>query len=144
MGIKEAILSIVILFPILLLGKRATKFRFCVICTSVSLTWIGLLVIRFAEWTVDPVVLALLMGESVVGVYYLLEKKVPERFYLFRLPALITLTLAAYTVIAVDIYYPALYIALLVWIVFGLIYVFRERPGIKKAARRIIECCKDW
>ncbi len=144
MGINEVILAIAILFPVLLIGKRITGIKFCVICAGVSLTWIGLLVLRFLDVTVDSVVLAMLMGESVVGIYYLLEKKVNERFHVFRLPALVTLTLIAYLMVNPGFYYPALFVVLTVWLVFGAMYSFREKPKIKESVRKVIECCKDW
>lgn len=60
----------------------------CAICASVFLTWVGLLAAYLAGRDVDPIVLALLMGGSIVGVMYKTQdmflKKGWEYFWIFR------------------------------------------------------------
>lgn len=49
----------------------------CPICATVSLTWIILLFLHFFEiWKVDLYFLSILMGASICGMMYLVEKKI--------------------------------------------------------------------
>ncbi len=73
-----------ILFPIVLiwilagLGWRAgsiVNMHVCPVCVGVSGTWILLLALRFAGVAIDPIVIAALMGGSVVGLAYQGEKR---------------------------------------------------------------------
>ncbi len=58
------------------LKERKNK-QICPICATVSLTWATLLVLHlFEAFEIDHFLLAILMGASVCGVMYLVEKKV--------------------------------------------------------------------
>lgn len=52
------------------------SYNVCPICVGVSGTWISMLGARFLGYSVDPTVLGILMGGSVVGIAYQLEKKI--------------------------------------------------------------------
>lgn len=138
-------LSIATLFIALMLFQAISKWKFCALCASVSLTWLTLLAAYKLEKFNNPVILALLMGQSVVGVFYLVEKKVEEKYRLFRMPFVLTLTAVFY--LALDATRPA-FTALLVpaglWLVMLVIYISREQPRLKTAVEKIINCCKNW
>lgn len=143
--IALALLLITGLFSAALVVKKFLHLRLCAICAAVSGSWITLLLLRVMDVAIDPVLLSLLIGQSVVGVYYLVEKQVSEGWHLFRLPFLLSLTLLGYTVVA-----PSLalwsaygYIALL-WLVFITLFGYRRSPKLAKMAANIIECCKNW
>ena len=73
-SITQILFGISISFFLLLGIKSLFKKKLeklCVICASVSLTWIFLLILYFLGKFEDLVVIALLMGGSVVGLYYL-------------------------------------------------------------------------
>lgn len=53
------------------------KLPLCPICIGVSTTWLWLLVVRYLGQSVDSILIALLMGGSVVGVSYILERRLP-------------------------------------------------------------------
>src|SRR3989344_3178232 len=93
----NVILMITVLFFFLLLikgiFKKWFKKEFCVICAAVSLTWITLLILSWLEIFNDKTIIALLMGMSILGIFYLVENKVKERLTLFRLPFLLSLIL---------------------------------------------------
>jgi len=139
------LLVIAVLFIALLVVKSMTGWKFCVICTSVSLTWIALLVLYWLGLFDQPVIAAVLMGQSVTGLYFLLEKKTSEELHVFRLPLLLTLTLAAFVVLGVstDLVYGLSLLAVL-WVVLSLLYLYRENPKTRIAVDRIIACCRDW
>ena len=98
---EAAVLAAIVLgFAVLLAVKRASGLRFCVLCASLAGTWLVLLVLyRTGEYG-NTLLLALLMGQSVTGLHYLLEKKVPDDLLVFRLPFVLTLTALAYLLLA--------------------------------------------
>ena len=60
------------------LANRALAFRVCPICAGVAGTWLWLVAAHALGYQIDLVVPALLMGGSVVGATYQLEKKLPS------------------------------------------------------------------
>lgn len=68
--------------------RAIVRKRVCAVCAAVSFTWIGLLAGYLAGRNIDPIVLALLMGGSVVGFMYTMqgvfEKKGWRNFWFFR------------------------------------------------------------
>ena len=75
MLIAIAAVSILVISAIVWLANRILSFAICPICAGVFLTWVGLIGARFLGYDIDLVVPALLMGGSVVGTAYQLEKK---------------------------------------------------------------------
>lgn len=73
-----AISSILALTFLVWLADRLLKQRICPICAGVSMTWIGMLFARWLDYKIDPAILAMLIGASVVGIAYQLEKKLPR------------------------------------------------------------------
>lgn len=73
-----AIFLIVILTCTAFMARKILKWPICPICAGVSGTWILILLGRNLGWLKDDwnTLLALLMGGSVVGIAYQLEKKV--------------------------------------------------------------------
>ena len=102
-----------------------------------------LLVLFWNGYFQDKVLLGLLIGQSLIGIYYLLEQKVPKRITLFRLPFLLSMILAAYTLLEHFVLLAAFFVGAL-WFIFGLIYIFRIHPSLSAWATKIIECCKKW
>ena len=94
----------ILLFFILLVIKNFFKEhreRFCVICVTVSLTWVVLLVLFWLKLFEDKIIIALLMGQSILGVYYILEGQVKEELKIFRLPFLLTLIIIGYLLLTI-------------------------------------------
>ena len=139
------LLIIVVLFVVLLILKSITKWKFCVICTSVSSTWIALLVLYWLGKFDQPLIIAVLMGQSIVGLYYFLEGRTKEQLHIFRLPLLLTLTLAAFGALGVDTD-PVVSVSLLaaLWAGLSLLFFYRQNPKTRIVVDRIIACCKDW
>ena len=61
---------------------KIAHVKLCAICAAVSLTWIGLLVLKAAGYTVDILLIGILMGQSIVGIMYSLEKIIDNRLLL--------------------------------------------------------------
>lgn len=75
MLITVTIISILAISAVVWFANRILPFIVCPICAGVFLTWTGLIGARFFGYEVALAVPALLMGGSVVGVAYQLEKK---------------------------------------------------------------------
>jgi hypothetical protein len=80
-----AIFSIIILYFIIALSP----LKLCAVCSAVSLTWLGLLASYFLNLHQDILLIGILMGGSVVGLMYQLEKyfknKQLTNFWLIRI-----------------------------------------------------------
>lgn len=138
--ISWILIGITSLFFIILAVKSIFKIkRFCAICLSVTLAWIGLLVLYLLNIFTDKIIMAILMGHTSLGIYYTLEKKIKKRFLLFRLPYLLTSILIIYSVLNGFII-SSLYLILGIWLFFVLIYLLK----FNKFAKKLIECCKKW
>lgn len=115
------------------------------ICATISLTWITLLILYLMKQYNDPILIALLMGESVVGIYYMLEGKVKDELKAFRLPFITTLTFVAYYIISkpADITNVIILLAV-VWAFTFIIYLYRNNPNANRFMKKLVECCKKW
>ena len=71
------ILSIAVITGAAWLAGGVLPFKVCPICAGVSGTWLWMLVLSFLGYEIDLVVVAMLMGGSVIGIAYQLEKKLP-------------------------------------------------------------------
>lgn len=123
------------------------KYRWakaCAICLAVSVTWIGLLIARWAGWFENDVLIALLMGESVVGGYYLFDRSVQEKWLIFRLPVLLSLSYLAYAGVSLQWHVPVLGLVLAIWLIHWFLYAYRNTVGMKKRIDKLIACCSRW
>lgn len=75
MIITVTVISIVAISAVVWFANRILPITICPICAAVFLTWVGLVGANLAGYPVDLVVPALLMGGTVVGTAYQLEKK---------------------------------------------------------------------
>lgn len=137
--------AIVFLFSLFLLLQTIGKKKFCALCVSISLTWFALLILYWLKVFDNPVLIAILLGSSVTGFYYLIERKTKKLLHLFRLPFFLTLVFFAYLLLGNtrEILFPFLFLVLL-WAIFFVLYLYRENPGANKLINRLLECCKRW
>ncbi len=133
------------IFFALLAVKYVLKKEFCVLCASVSLTWLGfLMAYKLGRWA-DPTPILVLMGGSVVGLYYLVDRRVRALCHVFRLPFFLTLVLAVLAV-----FYPLrelvlpIVFTLGVWLLMGFTYALRHAPGVKAFFQQLLACCRNW
>lgn len=123
-----------------------TKRKFCVVCATFCLTWIGLFVLYLQGKYNDTALIALLMGQTILGIFYLIENKVKENAKIFRLPFLVTLTFAGHWLLAgtAAAFSKSLLLLALIWAIFLIVYFFKKNTHIRAIAQKIIECCRDW
>lgn len=144
-SLATTILAITGLFGLLLAVKQTvSNFKYCAICLAVSVTWFTLLILFWFELFENQLLIAILMGQSSLGLYYLLEKRAPNRLLVFRLPVLVSLIMIVYTTLAQALYIDALLIVASIWIIFSLLYVYRTNERIRNKTKAFIECCGDW
>lgn len=110
MTVFYAILSITILYFLLALFggfiKKIVGRKICAICAAVSLTWFSLLILRLLGFGIDILVVAILMGQSVVGLMVKLEnyfdQKGLPKFWLVRILIITGGTLFVYWLLKED------------------------------------------
>ena len=78
LSIAVAVASILVLSGAAALVRRITPLRVCPVCAGVSGTWVWMLLARAAGYPQDERTILLLMGGSVVGIAYQLERHVRE------------------------------------------------------------------
>ena len=140
----EVLLAITTIYLFLLLLKSKLQSRICAICLAVSLTWVGLLAAYHMGWFGNGLLLGILMGQSITGLYYLFEKHVPEPLLLFRLPLLLSLTYFFYGVLTLQFHlWAALFLAG-IWLCGLLLHAHRTNPRIRNIVQRIYDCCGKW
>lgn len=128
------------LFFLFLIVKNVLKSKeMCVICASVSFMWIALLGAYFYEIFENEILIAILMGGSAVGLFYMLN----EKLSVFKLPFVLTLFSVIYFVFE-GIEINAVYFLLGLWVLFGLAYLFRENKNFNGFVNKIVECCRNW
>jgi len=134
-----------------------SKFKVCAICAAVSATWLSLLGLYLLGKFEDKIIIAILAGQSIVGVYYLmekagqsvvgiyyfLEKKVSEKLLVFRLPFLLTLTAVIYLIFSGIKYVIGLTLLLIfIWMVMAFLFIYSSNPKLNALVNKIVECCK--
>ena len=75
MLIAITVISILAISVAVWFANKVLPFTVCSICAGVFLTWVWLIGAHFAGYQINLVIPALLMGGSVVGIAYQLEKK---------------------------------------------------------------------
>ncbi|MBI4116370.1 hypothetical protein HY449_01360 [Candidatus Pacearchaeota archaeon] len=139
------LLGISALFFLVLLIKYLTKSKkLCAICSAVFLAWFFLLILFYAGKFSNQIIISILLGMSITGIYYLAEKNAGKKLTVFRLPFISTLIAFGYFLAALDFQFSAIIFILALWLVFFLLYLFRENPGLSSFANKLIECCKKW
>ncbi|MDP2664447.1 MAG: hypothetical protein Q8O97_00530 [bacterium] len=75
--LTTVIVSIAVITGAVWLVGKVLPFKVCPICAGVSGTWLWMLVALFLGYEIDLVIAAMLLGGSVVGIAYQLEKRLP-------------------------------------------------------------------
>lgn len=131
-------------FYIATMLKGRFNLKVCSICLAVSVSWAILLTLRALGFIEDDLLIALLMGESVVGGYYLFERKARPEWLVFRLPVILSLSYIAFTVVADKLFVWAGIVVLSIWLLHGALFYYRNHPSIKDRVDTLIACCSKW
>ena len=118
--------------------------KICTLCVAVATSWIFLLLLYKTGFFHDQVLLALLIGQSITGVFYLVQRKVARDLRIFSLPFFLTLTVIAYFIITdfKDIFTPFGFLFAL-WVISYLIFTNRNDPGKRPVVEEIVNCCPE-
>jgi len=138
------LIGITVLFALLIAFRSVFSLKVCALCGAVSVTWLTLLILFYLDYVIDPVLVALLIGGSVVGSMYLLEQKLPEKYQLFKLPYFLMFVSLAYFVVTKSMSVSVMVLLGVVWLIALLIHVGGRVEKLKIVGRKIIECCKNW
>lgn len=131
------------LFILGILARQITKIHFCTLCLSIILTWLGLLASYLYGSFDDVVLVSLLVGQSITGLYFFIRDRVPRSLKIFTLPFFLSLTAAGYMMIKTDLIMSAFAVLLGLWATAWLIFSYRSDPGKKPVATALMECCED-
>ena len=78
MPIAITTVSILAIAGVIRLSHRILPFKICPICAGVAGTWIWMLAGKFLGYEIDMRIPAMLLGGSVVGIAYQIEKRLPS------------------------------------------------------------------
>lgn len=148
-GVVGVFVGVSVLFFVILAARGLVnpkaREKICAICAAVSVAWITLLVLRWLGLFDDILLLGLLMGQSALGVYYLVEGYVKKELQIFRLPFLLSLTALAYVLVSGFESLGGIAIFLgVAWIIFIGVYYYRTSRRLSVLVNRMVECCKRW
>lgn len=135
---------IVVIFYVTLILKSLFKVSICSICLAVSSSWLLLLAARGLGWFENSALLAMLLGMSVVGGFYLWERRASKNMLIYRLPVLLTLAFLAWSAVTLEINMVLALVVVAIWLLHSLIYLYRNNPNIKPKVDKIIACCSSW
>jgi peptidoglycan/LPS O-acetylase OafA/YrhL len=138
------LISITLLFFVLLIVRKFFGLKACAICTATLLTWAGLWIAYRLGYFTDGILLGLLIGESITGIYYFIKQRVAKSLSIFTLPFMLTALVLAYYCITWSgpIIVPLL-ILLALWVIAYVIFAYRHDPGKKMVADAVMNCCGD-
>ena len=126
------------------LGLRVFLKNLCALCFAIAGTWIILIGENlFFGIITDTLVLGIYMGASATGFLYFLSTKLKEKYYIFKLPFLLTLfSMIYFFIFGLD--KNIVFTLFLLWLLFLSVFIFRNYPKLKHLASKIIECCRNW
>ncbi len=134
-------------FSILLIKQffhKKLKDKICALCLSIIITWAGLLILYWTGRFENLLIIALLMGGSVLGIFYTVERNVKKDLTLFRLPFFLTLLSMGYFLLTFENFLNVLILLVILWSIFLIIYLYRRNKNLNLLVKKIVECCKKW
>lgn len=137
-------LIITFIFLVIIGIKKVLTIKACALCGSILLTWVGLLFLYRTDYFQDSVLLGLLMGQSVTGIYYAVRERVMPALRIFTLPFFLTLTMVFYTaIVGTKSILPSLVVLLVLWICAYVVFAYRNDPGKKSLSDAVMNCCEN-
>lgn len=123
---------------VLALSLKKIFTKICAICFAVSGTWLAGLAVEF-----DPIILALLMGGTAVGLMYYIAGALPEIFEFFKLPFLLSVFVVFYSILSMSVDISVVLVMVGTWLLFVALFLLRN-GRTKNWFKTVVECCKNW
>lgn len=140
----EVTLAVTGLFVLGLIVRSLTNLRFCVLCASIGLTWLGALGLYKLNRFHSSALLGLLIGQSITGLYYLAHKKLDKSLRIFTLPFVLTLTALSYFVLtSFSGVLPVFGLLSGLWLAAYLVFVYQLDGTTRSVASKLIKSCCD-
>ena len=136
-------LAISLIFIASLIIKNLVNKAFCSLCVAVASVWLVLLFLYKTGRFSDGILLALLIGQSITGIFYLAYRKLPKSLRIFSLPFFLSLTAVFYTLITADIQLAVFILLAVLWLAAWIIFTYRNDPAKKAVAKILAKCCED-
>ena len=130
--------------------KKLLKLDICAICAAVSSTWLALLALYYAGYRIDPLMPAILMGQSVTGLMYMYERRVKKTKFrwplAFRIFFPLGGTLLVYAAVsrrvAAESYGTAAVVAAAIVVLAIGVFVFGKfNKQVMGVIKKLEECC---
>ena len=147
-----SLLAIIILFFVIALivnpiANKTLRLKICAICAASSITWISLFFLdRIGLIDIDSTFLGVMMGGSVVGIMYALEKYFKrnsiQKFWIVRVLLIPIGFLAAYSLAIWDVFMIKISLGLvffLIIILFFLLSMNKKDKHNKEKANKVKE-----
>ena len=146
MLITITIISIIVVAGVVWLANKILPFTICPICAGVFLTWVWLIGAHIAGYQIDLIIPALLMGGSVVGVVYQLEKKFRDlpvgRVLLWKVLFIPTGFVVAYGILE---RLPAVFLLAVIFLFLASLLLIRKTnthsESVDGLEKKMEECC---
>ena len=136
-------LAISLIFIASLIIRNLLNKAFCSLCVAVASVWLVLLYLYKTDRFSDGVLLALLVGQSITGIFYLTYRKLPKSLRIFSLPFFLSLTAVLYMLITADIQLAVFILLLVLWLAAWIIFTYRNDPAKKAITKILAKCCED-
>ncbi len=141
--LQYVLLLITGLFVLGLIIKNTLVRQLCVLCLSISGSWIILLTLYRLGYFHNQVLLAMLMGQSITGIFYLARRHVAKILHIFTLPFFLCLTVVAYWAVGERVaFVPILGFLTALWVI-GYVLLLSSNDVGKRTAKTIMQCCSE-
>ena len=123
--------------------KKLVNKPLCSLCVAVASVWLVLLYLYKSGSFNDEVLLAMLLGQSITGIFYLAYRRLPTGLRIFSLPFFLSLTAIFYWLITSKVQLSVFILLAVLWLIAWVIFTYRNDPGKKTIAKILAECCED-
>ena len=134
-------LAISLIFIASLIIRNLLNKAFCSLCVAVASVWLVLLYLYKTDRFSDGILLALLVGQSITGIFYLAYRKLPKSLRIFSLPFFLSLTAVFYMLISADIQLAVFILLAVLWLAAWIIFTYRNDPAKKAITKILAKCC---
>jgi len=136
-------LAISLVFIASLTLKSITKKPLCSLCVAVASVWLVLLFLYKTDQFSNTLILGLLIGQSITGIFYFAYRKLPKALRIFSLPFFLSMTAVGYILITNDIELSVFGLLTVLWLLAWTGFIYASDPGKAKIAKAITNCCDE-